>query len=50
LITYKTPAFIVDDLRPSPGDNGKRDEPQEDHGDIATPEPQTPTDDDRSLD
>ena len=50
MITRKTPAFIIDDLRPEPSGGGKPDDPPEDHGDIATPEPSPPTDDDRPLD
>ena len=50
VITYKTPAFIIDDPRVESGKDKKPEESSEDHGDIATPEPSPPTDDDRPLD
>jgi len=50
MILRKTPAFIIDDPHLEPGNDKKPEESSEDHGDIATPEPSPPTDDDRPLD
>lgn len=50
MITRKTQAFIIDDFRPGPSDGAKPDDPPEDHGDIATPEPCPTNEDDRPLD
>jgi len=50
VILRKTPAFIIDDPRLEPDKDKKPDESLQDHGDIATPEPCPPTEDDRPLD
>lgn len=50
MVARKTSVFIIDDLRPEPGKSEKPEDAPEDHGDIATPEPAPPTDDDRPLD